>query len=103
MAIDAKMLADLKEKFGDLTKYKLSGYEVICRDPNDADFDKFQSELIDKTKRPYAMRGLFRACCVHPDVAAVDDMLTKKPGLAFTFGSKLAEKAGLGEAEEEKL
>lgn len=106
--LDANKLAELKAAHGDLRRLscKVDGesFEAVVRMPGDAEFDQFQSNLWDKGKRPYAIRGMFRACCVHPEAAALDEMLRRKPGLAVTFGQKLAEYAGLADSvEEEKL
>lgn len=75
---------------------------------------RFKQQSVDAAKRASAAENLFRACTVwtpgaktieSQDVkAAVDDLLERKPGLADTFGNKLAAVLGLDqEAEAKKL
>lgn len=77
---------------------------IIARCPSRGDYKRFRDMFLDPAKRSGALETLVYACTLHPPSEAVGAMLEKRPGLAETFGEKLASWAGLGqEAVEKKL
>lgn len=72
------------------------GHFIVVRPPARTEWDKyFLGILGGAAKKRLAFKKLLKDTCVHPDEAGVDAFLRSLPGLAVSFGKKIAELAGL--------
>lgn len=72
------------------------GHFIVVRPPAPTEWDKyFLGILGGDAKKRLAFKKLLKDTCVHPDEAGVDAFLRSLPGLAVSFGKKIAELAGL--------
>jgi hypothetical protein len=102
--IDADTIEKLKAEHGEIHLLRASGVEVVVKAPGRAQWKRFRAYVADERRRPDAVETLLRDCVVHPDAAALDAILEKRPGLAETFGNQVVELAGAsGEAEKKAL
>ncbi len=92
-------LAEFSAKFpnGDVEPLTYSGGRMIVRTPDDGTYARFLTESDDATKRHAATVNLCRQCILSPDLATVDALFRRKPGLVHAIGAKLLTKAGVGE------
>jgi hypothetical protein len=90
--------AALKSAHGEvitLTSKQLPAEEFAFKRPTAIEFDVFLATVADRTTKVGAHRQLARDLLVHPSPAEWDAMAERLPGLAHTFGNKLAERSGL--------
>jgi len=92
-------LAPLREKHGELIVLDKDGDVAAFRRINGPEYKRFRAKLFDEKKRPDALEEITRVCLVHPDKAAFEAMLVRRPALADAFGEQLLEVAGAGKAE----
>lgn len=101
--MDADTIKKLKGEHGDeLTVLSAGGYDVVVKTPGRAEWGRFKAAQADDRKRVQAAEILFRSCAVHPDAAAVDEMLVKRPGLGDRFALEIMELAGITADVEKK-
>lgn len=96
-------IAQLKEKYSgeDLVLLRAGNNHCVVRMPRPSEWQKFRKTMTRQDQRHRAFEFLFRDCVVHPGAEGVEHGLKKMPGLAETFGTQLAEAAGM--ADEDQL
>lgn len=104
--ITAELVEQLKAKHGD-DLHHLAPYEhgVICKAPDRAQFERFTAKLSENRNNTGPIREkLCRDVIVHPELAEVDALFDRRPGLITTFSNQISEIAGLEqEAHAKKL
>lgn len=102
--LDAKIIEELKAKHPGqkLVQLEGAGATVVVRPPTKAEFDKFRAHMDDERRRPKALEYLFRGTVVYPEVAAVEALIDRLPGLSVRFGAEVLELAGAVQAVEKK-
>jgi hypothetical protein len=100
MAIEQKIIDELKAKHGELVILSTASYEVVVKAPNRQVWRKFVSKVADEKSRADAVEVLFLDCVVYPDAPVINAMLDAKPALAQQFGSEVADLARDGEVEK---
>jgi hypothetical protein len=70
---------------------------VVVKVPGRERWMRFKAQAQDQHRKAVAMEALVVDCVVHPAPAEVAQMLEARPALAETFGTKIAELAGLEE------
>ncbi len=99
-AFDLK-LAELQAKFPDAEVEVLSSKRagrMIVRTPDEAMYSKFTSDSDGRLKAVQAATALCRRCILWPDLAVVDALFMRYPGLSTRITDTLLEKAGAGDA-----
>ena len=103
MAIDQKVIDELKAKHQDLTQLSQDETDILVKPPTRPQWKRFRAFMSDERKRPDAMEQLLRDCLVYPELTELDAMLERRPGLAESFGSSVVEMAGLTDRVEKKV
>jgi hypothetical protein len=108
--IDAKLLAELRQKHPDAELHRLGGTTelVVVKTPSAEAWDAMQDRVLDpKTTsagKRAAAHNLLVSCLVHPDRGSFTALLDKRPGLLQTFANQLSGIAGVdNDAVPEKL
>lgn len=76
--------------------------QVVVKVPNRERWNRFKAHAGDPHRKALAMEALVVDCVVHPTPVAVEALLHARPALVETFGSKIAELAGLEETVSAK-
>jgi hypothetical protein len=101
--IDKDTIAKVKAEAGcDVYLLEACDEQVLVRQPTGPEFERFAAAASDDARKSKAAKMLFRDCVLHPDADELAEMLTRKPGLAITFGGECAELAGLTRSVERK-
>lgn len=98
--IDEATRAQLKTQHGDfhvLSSPRVRGHEFAFRRAGAMEFDAFLATLSARegNEKVQAHRQLAKDLLIYPSPADFDAFSLDLPGLAHTFGNKLAELAGL--------
>lgn len=77
-----------------LTYHVAGGGRMIVKTPDDGTYSKFLAESSDRAKSAQAATAMCRRCILWPDLATVDSLFRRKPGLSMRIADKLLDKAG---------
>lgn len=110
MALDQKLLEDLKAKHGSAFPIHIpetefdAALDVAVRRPPRGEWKRYRAMLFDEAQRADALETLTKACVVHPSAEEFAALLNDRPALVSTIGNIITEKlAGAGgEAEVKK-
>ena len=110
MAVDKKLLAELRQKHVGEELYSLAGSSetVIVKGPSEPLWEQMQDKVLDakatSASKRAAAHNLLIGCLVHPGREQFADLLAKKPGLLQTYTNQISDIAGVdNEAVAEKL
>lgn len=103
MAIDPKVIEELKAKHGEVFLLASKSHEVVVRKPDRQIWRKFVTLAADQSRRPDAIERIFLDCVVYPDAAGVQALLDRYPALAQQFGAEVTDLARDGEVEKKVL
>jgi hypothetical protein len=110
--LSEKEIADIKAEHGDELVYtEQRGVAFVFRPPGRAEWNRFQSGLLQATKRNGGAvinpgEQLCLDCLVHPktaegkpDLMALRELMNRKPGLSSNLSGQLQDLAGGGDDE----
>ncbi len=68
--------------------------------PTRAEWSKFQAQIADEDRRPFAVEDMVRQAVVYPSREEFAKLLDQWPGLSATLGNTVAKLAGASAAAE---
>lgn len=98
MPLDDQTISDIRAANPGAELHALTtddGLAVVVKMPSGPEFERFTQQLADDERQHNAMANLFHTCVVYPPAAEIRAMLAAQPGLAFSFGGRLAKVAGV--------
>ena len=95
MALDPKILEELKAKHSDLHLLSHDGVEVVAKRPGKAEYRRFRDMIRDEKRAADAAETFVRACIVYPDAGAVTAIIAQRPAIVDTLANTLVGLAGL--------
>ena len=104
MSLAPELIAQLKSKHtGELRALRFGADHVVVRTPTEGEFTRFlEVSAVDARNRPAAIKELALCAVVHPDRAAFETLLSRKPGIIVPITQAVTEMAGADRADDQQ-
>lgn len=97
---NAKLLAELEAKHGEIKAVETVLGLAVFRGPTRAEYKRFRASLHDPRKKADAAEALVRDCVVHPDPEEFDRWCDKKPAIPDSCSDAVLTLAGITDEAE---
>lgn len=99
--LDDEKKAELQKKHGDLHRLEYDGHFIYVRGPRRPEFREWSASM--RRDPDIALENLVKRVTVHPTPAELESHMENFPALGVTFGERVLNIAGAGNAEKKTV